>query len=69
MSGAELKWIKASASMATGACVEVAADRDEILVRNSRRPEHVIRYTRAEMTAFIEGVRRGEFDDLVAGTG
>ena len=34
-------------------------------MRNSRHPTGpTIVYTRAEIAAFIDGIRRGEFDDL-----
>lgn len=49
-----------------GNCVEVAALHDgRIAVRNSKRPdEAVVFFTRAEMAAWIKGVKSGEFDDL-----
>jgi Domain of unknown function (DUF397) len=35
-------------------------------VRNSRNPEGpALIYTHAEIAALIEGVKRGEFDDLL----
>jgi hypothetical protein len=61
----ELVWIKSSFSGANGSCVELAAAGDVILLRNSNTPEQgVIRFTGAEMTAFVAGCRAGEFDDL-----
>ena len=49
-----------------GECVEVAALPDgQIAVRDSKRPEGgVLSCTRAEMAAWINGVKNGEFDDL-----
>jgi len=39
----------------------------QIAVRNSRHPEGpALIYTRAEIDAFIEGARDGDFDSLVA---
>lgn len=62
------EWIKSSFSGAMGNCVELAADGDEILLRNSNQPDQPpIRFTRAEIQAFLAGVRSGEFDGLVAG--
>lgn len=60
------RWRKASASNPTGNCVEVAELADGgVAVRNSRHPAGpVLVYTRAEIAAFITGVRAGEFDDL-----
>lgn len=65
-----VRWRKASASNATGSCVEVAAVTGitdaAVAVRNSRDPNGpALLYTRAELAAFIRGVKDGEFDDLV----
>lgn len=59
-------WRKSSFSNATGSCVEVAPLADgRIAVRNSNHPEAgVVLFTRAEMDAYIKGVKAGEFDDL-----
>ena len=60
------RWRKSSASNPTGNCVELAELPDgEVAVRNSRHPAGpTLVYTRAEIAAFIRGVRAGEFDDL-----
>lgn len=52
--------------MAVAICVEVAALPDgRIAVRNSNQPgAGVVDFTRAEMDAWIKGVKAGEFDDL-----
>jgi hypothetical protein len=60
-----LPWIKAWKSMADGACVELARDGGLIALRNSRRPDVVLHYTPAELAAFLDGARRGEFDHLL----
>jgi hypothetical protein len=61
-----VKWRKSSASNPSGNCVEAAALPDgSVALRNSRRPEGAaLIYTRAEIAAFLAGVRNGEFDDL-----
>lgn len=63
---APLRWRKSTASNPSGNCVELAElDGGEIAVRNSRHPAGpTLIYTRAEISAFIRGIRRGEFDDL-----
>ncbi|MCO1657271.1 DUF397 domain-containing protein [Pseudonocardia humida] len=66
MPDADLQWTKSTASIGNGACVEFATHDGEVLVRNSRCPEIVISCTPQEMAAFFEGVRRHEFDDLLA---
>ncbi|HTV99288.1 MAG TPA: DUF397 domain-containing protein [Streptosporangiaceae bacterium] len=59
-------WLKSRRSNPSGNCVEVAALPDgEIAVRNSRHPSGpALVYTRAEMSAFLAGVKDGEFDHL-----
>ena len=59
-------WVKSSFSGNNGDCVEAAALGDgHIAVRNSNHPgEGVVFFTRAEMDAWIKGVKAGEFDDL-----
>ncbi|MBV9141101.1 MAG: DUF397 domain-containing protein [Pseudonocardiales bacterium] len=59
-------WRKSSFSTGGGACVEVALlDDGRIAVRNSNDPDaEVVLFTRAEMNAWIKGVKAGEFDDL-----
>jgi hypothetical protein len=49
-----------------GLCVEVALLGDgRSAVRNSNHPEAgVVLFTRAELDAWIKGVKAGEFDDL-----
>jgi Domain of unknown function (DUF397) len=63
------RWRKSQASNPSGCCVEVAALPDgAIAVRNSRDPAGpALVYTRAEVGAFLTGVKNGEFDDLYPG--
>jgi Domain of unknown function (DUF397) len=60
------RWRTSSFSGNNGTCVEVAAlPNGGIAVRNSKHPcAGVVFFTRAEMNAWILGVKAGEFDDL-----
>lgn len=60
------KWIKARASISSGACVELARVGETIALRDSKNPDAAPHhYTQAEMIAFFDGVRNGEFDHLL----
>ena len=57
-------WRKSSYSV-TGECVEVADLDENIAIRNSNDPDAgTLVVHRAEMAAWIAGVKAGEFDDL-----
>lgn len=62
--GSGSPWTKSSFSFANGNCVEVAGLPDGgIGVRDSKNTEGpVLRFTSDEWTAFLGGVRNGEFD-------
>ncbi|AKL69032.1 DUF397 domain-containing protein [Streptomyces goshikiensis] len=59
-------WVKSSASIGNGNCVEVAAlDGGGVAVRNSRFPDGpALVFTTAEIEAFVDGAKRSEFDHL-----
>jgi hypothetical protein len=65
MSANHLNWIKATSSVASGACVELRLDGSTVLIRNSRQPYAYLTFTHREIAAFFEGVRREEFDHLL----
>jgi hypothetical protein len=61
-------WIKASASDGGGNCVEMRRHGDVIEVRDSKDPHGpVLRFTPTEVTAWLDGARKHEFDHLAAG--
>jgi Domain of unknown function (DUF397) len=61
------QWRKSSRSN-NGTCVELARLSDgSIGVRNSNNPQAgMVRFTPAEVDAFLQGAKAGEFDDLAA---
>ncbi|OLB74514.1 MAG: DUF397 domain-containing protein [Actinobacteria bacterium 13_2_20CM_2_71_6] len=57
-------WRKSSNSE-IGDCVEVAPLADQVGVRDSKDPAGpVLRFTRSEWKAFVDGAKNGEFDEL-----
>ena len=63
-----LTWRKSRASNPRGDCVELARlAGGAVAVRNSRDPHGpALVYTPAEIAAFLEGAKAGEFDDLAS---
>jgi hypothetical protein len=59
-------WRKSSHSGYNGNCVELAPlDDGAVAMRNSRDPHGpALVYTRAEIAAFLAGIKDGEFDDV-----
>lgn len=47
-----------------GACVEVAAQGQKVLVRNSGDPATMFQVSRDEWQEFVAGVKDGDFDGL-----
>lgn len=57
-------WIKASASSTQGTCVWMRRNGDVIEVRGNDETGPVLRYTPAEINAWLNGAKNGEFDEL-----
>ncbi|MBR7839666.1 DUF397 domain-containing protein [Actinospica durhamensis] len=62
----EAGWRKSSYSNGQGNCVEFKQEDGLILVRDSKQggTGPVLRFTHAEVGAFLLGAKDGEFDDL-----
>ena len=59
---ADIVWRKSAAST-SGDCVEVGISGDSVLVRHSAEPDGPeLSFSRSQWLAFLEGVRRGNFD-------
>lgn len=67
----DVTWRKSRRSNPSGNCVELARLADGgVAVRNSRYPAGpALLYTPAEITAFIQGAKDGDFDDLLPAEG
>jgi hypothetical protein len=49
-----------------GACVQVAADQQTILIGSSRQPGGpVLNFDPNEWHEFVAGIKKGDFDDLL----
>jgi hypothetical protein len=59
-------WIKAKLSGDQGSCVEMRHTDAGVDVRDSKDPNGpVLRFTKAEFAAWLDGANKGEFDHLV----
>jgi len=46
-----------------GTCIQVAATGDKIVIGSPEGP--ILAYSHSEWITFVEGVRQGDFDDLI----
>jgi predicted secreted Zn-dependent protease len=62
---AELTW-RTARSCDAGTCVQVARKGDTVLIRDSKNVAGpVLTYSGAEWDTFVQGIRQGDFDDLL----
>jgi len=60
----ELSW-RVARQCNGGACIRVASAGDTVVIGDSKNPHGpVLAYSRAEWSAFVEGIRQGDFDDI-----
>jgi predicted secreted Zn-dependent protease len=65
VASADLDW-RISRTCDSGACVGVARQGESVLIKNTSDPEASISFfSREEWTAFLAGVKLGDFDGLV----
>ena len=49
-----------------GDCVRIAPSGEMIVIGDSKNPDGpFLKYSRAEWKTFVEGIRQGDFDDLL----
>lgn len=60
-------WAKARRSNNGGNCVELRRNGDRVEVRDTKDAGDgpILRFTRSEFDAFLDGARNGEFDHLL----
>lgn len=59
-----LSW-RVARSCDSGNCIRVAPRGDTVVIGDSKHPDGpLLSYTWSEWKVFVEGIRRGDFDDL-----
>ena len=60
----ELNW-RVARNCNGGACIQVASRGEQIVIGDTKNPGGpVLTYTRSEWTAFVDGIRDGDFDSV-----
>ena len=61
-----LVWRKSQLSTNNGSCVEIASVVGKVVLRDSKQPNGpMLVYYPDEWMAFLDGAKKGEFDDLI----
>jgi len=63
-SSTDISWRTATKS-AAGNCVQVARHGSTIMIADSKNPGPFLSYTLQEFDAFLDGAKKGEFDDFL----
>jgi Domain of unknown function (DUF397) len=63
-SSTDIPWRTATKS-AAGNCVQVARRGSTIMIADSKNPGTFLSYTPQEWDAFLDGAKKGEFDDFL----
>lgn len=60
------QWVKASASGGNGNCVEMRRQQGLVEVRDTKQhgAGPTLRFSPTEFAAWVEGARRGDYDEL-----
>jgi hypothetical protein len=61
---AELAW-RVARQCNGGACVRVARSGDMVVIGDTKDSGAILSYSQDEFRTFVEGIRRGDFDDLL----
>jgi hypothetical protein len=65
VSGENTEWQKATKSGGSGECVEMRRQDGMVQVRDSKNPNGaVLAFSGREITAWLDGAAKGEFDHL-----
>ena len=61
---AELAW-RVARRCNGGSCVRVAKNGDMVVIGDTKDPGAMLSYSKDEFRTFVEGIRQGDFDDLL----
>ena len=56
------EWQKPTSCFGGLGCIEAKLDDSEVMIRDDKHPEKVIRTDQASWKAFLEAAKQGEFD-------